>query len=81
MEVYKRFKWEFLQMAAQDRDPALVASMNRRTLDREIDDILWFQLVMFVCNSFSGGSLQKANKVVWTCADGRLEHRVLVREA
>lgn len=36
--------------------------------------------IQFVCNEYNSNSLQKANKAVWICANGRLEHPLLMRE-
>lgn len=82
MEVYKAFKLEFLLIVEMDArsDPDLMNSLNRRTGERIIDDILWYRLVQLVCSESGGGSLQKANKVVWTCQRGQLKHQILVRE-
>jgi hypothetical protein len=82
MEVYKSFKLEFLLLAEMDarNDPDLVKSLNRRAGEQIVDEILWYRLVQLVCSEYGGSSLQKANKVVWTCKGGQLKHQILDRE-
>ncbi|GMU02853.1 hypothetical protein KH5H1_69730 [Corallococcus caeni] len=80
-ELQESFRHEFLQLAEgiAATDAEFAESLERNA--EALGDILNYRLVDLRVQAHQSSSIEKANKVVWTCTKGQLSHTVTIREA
>ncbi|RKH67104.1 hypothetical protein [Corallococcus aberystwythensis] len=76
----RAFKKDFLDLVAAEQDPGLSRLVESFQRIGYFDQILNYRLVDIVKQAFDSDSIREANKVIWTCEDGKLSHSLVLRE-
>ncbi|RKH61263.1 hypothetical protein [Corallococcus aberystwythensis] len=80
-EMQSAFLEEFVTVArdvAEDNAPFAESLEEFRA---DLGDVLNYRLIDMHLQSYEVTNMEKANKIVWTCARGQLSHAVTIREA
>ncbi|MBN8229123.1 hypothetical protein JYK02_16565 [Corallococcus macrosporus] len=79
-EFQESFRQEFLMLAEgiASTEPEFAESLERNA--DALAEILNYRLVDLRVQAYEPGTLEKANKVVWTCTKGQLSHAITLRE-
>lgn len=76
----RQFKQDFLDMVDGEGEPELSRMIENSQRNGSLDQILNYRLADIVKQAFEANAIQAANKVIWTCDDGKLSHSLVLRE-
>lgn len=76
----RQFKQAFLDTVADEPDQEFSRLVEICQRQGALDQILNYRLVAIVEHAFEPESIREANKVIWTCDDGKLSHSLVLRE-